>query len=235
MSKRLFSLIFAMIMLTALPFALAEEETAFPASFDLRSVDTDGDGVGDRCYVTPVRAQYPFSTCWGFASTAAAETSILGSILKDDPDAWKTLNLSEKQLAFFAHYHLDDPASSQNGEGVYPIKFEGADDIYGGGSTYLATNTYAAGIGPTYESRDEALAYRGRELDLTLSVPGFEDRPLSFFAPRWELAGGEAACAELTVLGDGAQAALTPVQAGSTWLFVHADGVGAAIIPVTVQ
>ena len=31
----------------------------FPASFDLRSVDTDGDGIGDRCYVTPVRAQYP--------------------------------------------------------------------------------------------------------------------------------------------------------------------------------
>ena len=31
----------------------------FPASFDLRSVDTDGDGIGDQCYVTPVRAQYP--------------------------------------------------------------------------------------------------------------------------------------------------------------------------------
>ncbi len=26
---------------------------ALPSSFDLRSVDTDGDGVGDRCYVTP--------------------------------------------------------------------------------------------------------------------------------------------------------------------------------------
>ena len=144
--------------------ALAENSgMELPASFDLRSVDTDGDGIGDRCYVTPVRAQYPFGTCWGFASTAAAEISILGSVLKDDPDAWKTLNLSEKQIAFFSHYYLDDPTSSQNGEGVYSIKDEGADDIYGGGSTFLATNTYAAGIGPTYESRDEALEYRGRE------------------------------------------------------------------------
>ena len=82
---------------------LAEEAPEFPAAFDLRSVDTDGDGVGDRCYVTPVRSQYPFGTCWGFAATAAAETSILGSVLEDDPDAWKTLDLSEKQLIYFTH------------------------------------------------------------------------------------------------------------------------------------
>ena len=29
------------------------KDQEIPASFDLRSVDTDGDGVGDRCYVTP--------------------------------------------------------------------------------------------------------------------------------------------------------------------------------------
>ena len=53
-----------------------------PESFDLRSVDTDGDGIGDRCYVTPVRFQNPFGTCWGFAAIAAAEISILGNNLK---------------------------------------------------------------------------------------------------------------------------------------------------------
>ena len=40
-----------------------EKSGDLPASFDLRSVDTDGDGIGDRCYVTPVRSQYPFGTC----------------------------------------------------------------------------------------------------------------------------------------------------------------------------
>lgn len=34
-----------------------EKSGDLPVSFDLRSVDTDGDGIGDRCYVTPVRSQ----------------------------------------------------------------------------------------------------------------------------------------------------------------------------------
>ena len=53
-------------------------ERPIPEQFDLRSVDTNGDGIGDRCFVTPVRFQNPFGTCWGFAAIAAAEISILG-------------------------------------------------------------------------------------------------------------------------------------------------------------
>ncbi len=68
-------------------------ERPIPEVFDLRSVDTDGDGEGDRCFVPPVRNQRPFESCWGFAATGAAEISILGSILKHDPDAWKTIIL----------------------------------------------------------------------------------------------------------------------------------------------
>ena len=144
-----------------------EDGTGLPASFDLRNVDTDGDGIGDRCYVTPVRSQYPFGTCWGFASMSAAETSILSRVLNNDPDAWKTLNLSEKQLIFFANVFLDDPDSSQYGEGRYGVNEEDPreltpDDIYGGGSAFLAAHTFAAGIGPVMESRDEALEYKGK-------------------------------------------------------------------------
>ena len=50
---------------------LAGQSDDVPARFDLRNVD----GVS---YVTPVKNQRPFGTCWGFASTSAAETSILG-------------------------------------------------------------------------------------------------------------------------------------------------------------
>ena len=88
-------------------------ERPIPEVFDLRSVDTDGDGEGDRCFVPPVRNQRPFGSCWGFAATGAAEISILGSILKHDPDAWKTINLSEKQMIFFSHTPLSDPSNPQ--------------------------------------------------------------------------------------------------------------------------
>ena len=136
-----------------------------PEAFDLRSVDTDGDGAGDRCFVTPVRFQNPFGTCWGFAAIAAAETSILGSVLHDDPDAWKTLDLSEKQLAFFTNVALNDPGNPQNGEGVVQDDITDADRVYNtGGTAFLATATFAQGIGPSYEDKEaygDWFKYRG--------------------------------------------------------------------------
>ena len=58
--------------------ALEEETEKYPDFFDLRNVDTDGDGKADKSFVTPVKVQNPFGACWGFAAIAAAESSILG-------------------------------------------------------------------------------------------------------------------------------------------------------------
>lgn len=143
-------------------------ENEIPASFDLRNVDTDGDGIGDRCYVTPVRFQNPFASCWAFAAIAAAETSLLGSVHADDPDAWKTLNLSEKQLAYFSHMLLNDPSSPQNGEGQTATDSTKMFDVYGGGSTTMAVKAFAQGIGPSDEHPDlpgigEFFEYHGKE------------------------------------------------------------------------
>ncbi|MBQ3385464.1 MAG: hypothetical protein IJG59_09700 [Erysipelotrichaceae bacterium] len=140
-------------------------ERPLPESFDLRNVDTDGDGKGDRCFVTPVRLQNPFGTCWGFAAIAAAEISILGNNLKSDPNAWKTLDLSEKQLAYFTNVPLNDPDNPQNEEGITPEDINDSLQVYNkGGTCFLATSTFAQGVGPSYESDEKYndwFTYRG--------------------------------------------------------------------------
>ena len=167
--KRAMSWLLALAMLLAVPASFAEQAEdaeALPESFDLRSVDTDGDGVGDRCYVPPVRQQNPFGTCWGFAATAASEISILGSILDYDPDAWKTIDLSEKQMVYFSHVPLADENNPQNGEGLM-TEGKDAKSIYNtGGYPFLAASAYAQGIGPSNEDSEaygDLFRYYGKE------------------------------------------------------------------------
>ena len=144
--------------------SVLEESSIMPSAFDLRSVDTDGDGEGDRCYVPPVRSQKPLGDCWAFAATAAAETSLLGSVLKNDPEAYKTLNLSEKHLAYFASMAIDDADHPQNGEGRYVTKINDAHDIYDEGNSHLAGSVYAMGVGPVLESDDPNYEHRGKKV-----------------------------------------------------------------------
>ena len=148
-------------------FSTRWRERPIPKSFDLRNVDTDGDGRGDRCFVPAIRLQNPFGSCWGFAATAAAEISILGSIKYYDPDAYKTINLSEKQVVYFSHMPLDDPDNPQNGEGTIPLDVNDAMSIYNtGGLPFLAAATYAQGIGPSEEDKadyGDLFKYFGKE------------------------------------------------------------------------
>jgi len=143
---------------------LAEAET-YPASFDLRNVD-------GRSYVTPVRSQAPFGTCWGFAAIGAAESSILGAGLNGadgQPATPATLNLSEKQLAYFSAVPLNDPSNSQNGEGQLVEDFITTQSLLDrGGNACIATSVLAQGVGPEHESteREESngiFEYRGKE------------------------------------------------------------------------
>ena len=121
----------------------------FPEKLDLR--DYDG-----KCYVTPVRFQNPFGSCWGFAAIASAETSLLASgLAEQDGYDEKTLNLSEKHLINFLVRPIDDKNNPQYGEGMHfknsSMSLE--EKFNHGGVPVFATSLFASGIGPNLEDR----------------------------------------------------------------------------------
>lgn len=163
---------------------LQEAASRLPSCFDLRHVPTAGGG--EVSYVTPVRLQNPFGTCWGYAVIAAAESSLLSSGLAaaDGYDA-NTLDLSEKQIAYFSTSFIQDRSDPQYGEGyhfrsVSPIEAASSSYHYDtGGMTYMATSLFAQGTGPVLEKTfdpatgrlaDNAFAYKGANGEVTYWV-----------------------------------------------------------------
>lgn len=134
------------------------------SKFDLRDVN-------GKCYSTSVRSQAPFGTCWSFATAAALETSILGAGLKGadgKPAEADTLNLSEKQIAWFSARALNDPNNSQNGEGQFVADYMNTPSgltnfMNRGGNAMFSTCALTQGIGPSHESSNSYFEYHGKE------------------------------------------------------------------------
>lgn len=161
----------------------------YPASFDLRSVDTNGDGVKEN-YVTGVKFQNPFGTCWAFGTIAAAETSILYDLKQDSRridqsgNTRDSIDLSEHHLAWFTYDPIPE-GNSQAGEGLYSTVKDVDKNIslrLNSGSTQFAGSTmFASGIGPVQEpdfyteiSKKTQLNYHGKNKNTTTNKKGYE-------------------------------------------------------------
>ena len=130
---------------------LLEEAADYPAAYDLRE-----EGV-----ITPVKSQAPFGSCWAFAATAAAESSLVNEGFENAD----SLDLSEKHLEYFTFTSVWDENNSQYGEGYKDggpngMTPTGKMDI--GGNSFLASSVYASGAGPVAESSDPSYAYKGK-------------------------------------------------------------------------
>ena len=174
MKHRITALLSALILLASMFASVGEEaaptgkgsdetEAVFPAQFDLRDVD-------GQCYVTPVRSQAPFGTCWSFATAAALETGILGAGLKGangEKADYATLDLSEKQLAWFSAMPLREEGNPQYGEGQFIADFITRDSLVSfmnrGGNEVFSTVSIVQGIGPAHESDSAYFAYHGKD------------------------------------------------------------------------
>lgn len=100
----------------------------------------------DLGYVTSLKNQGSYGSCWSFATIACAETNLIKKGMAD-----LTIDLSELQLAYFAYHPKVDALGGTRGDTSF---FKGATDheyLNNGGNFYMATSTLANWMGVVKE------------------------------------------------------------------------------------
>ena len=123
-------------------------EAPLPSHYDSR----------DYGYVTSVKNQNPYGTCWTFAATASIESNMIkqGLINPDTNAPTNTsIDLSEYHLAWFSFTNSYDAMGMINADSSEP---NGSNYLNQGGNGMLATHTLMRWEGPASE-HTSALAY----------------------------------------------------------------------------
>ena len=107
--------------------------STLPAAYDLRSVN-------GKSYVSGLKSQIPYETCWAFASVGAMESNLL-------IQGYSALDLSEMHLAWFAFRNSDKSKAFHN---INSSSFETV--MAHGGNTFYTTALYSRLSGPVLES-----------------------------------------------------------------------------------
>ena len=180
-ARAFFASSLSLAVLFGVSFAAIAQEAGTQTAADVRDKHFDPSVVlahkfdmrdnPDAYYVSGVKSQEPWGTCWAFGATAAAESSIFA-------DTGKKVDLSERHLAWFAYTPIEaTDDAKQAGEGIYSTgKGWGPNSRYASGSTSNAMSVYASGAGPVLES---AWPYRGRDAITELEA-------LTFHPDKWK-------------------------------------------------
>ena len=120
-AKKIYAFMLSAAIAVTSVFGLSHVTSVEAASADKAKLPTKYD-LRDDGYVTPVKYQNPFGSCWGFGGIAAAETSILsasGQTYEDTVKSGNPLDLSEKHLVWFAMHPITaSEDETQVGEGM---------------------------------------------------------------------------------------------------------------------
>ena len=112
------------------------DQAWIPVAYDSRNVD-------GKCYITPIRDQNPYGTCWAFASVACIEANLVKNGYAD-----LSLDLSERHAVYFSNHTVPD----ELGNGGNDISYYEGDVYMAGGNAIQVSRCMAAWKGAVEES-----------------------------------------------------------------------------------
>lgn len=119
--------------------------------------------LADNNYVTGVKNQYPYGTCWAFSTLASLESNLVKS---GNADA--SVDLSEKHLIWFNYNGVDNSGDESLFAGKDTYNSLGYSPFLLGGSMYMASSTLMRRYGASDESRVPYNFSNGTDVDKSL-------------------------------------------------------------------
>ncbi len=117
-------------------FSLYPDKAA-PSSYDSRTFG----------YITSVKNQNPYGTCWTFATMATLEANAVKKGL-----APNTIDLSERHVAYFSYHTAKDPLGNTEFDTILASPPESTSYLTGGGNIIIASMALMNGKGAASES-----------------------------------------------------------------------------------
>ncbi|MCI6615656.1 lectin like domain-containing protein [Ruminococcus sp.] len=129
------------------------KSVSLPAKYDL----------ADNNFVSKVKNQNPYGTCWAFSTLASLESTLIKS-----GNADSSVDLSEKHLIWFNYNGADSSTDKSLYAGNDSFLSGGYSPFFLGGSMYMASSTLMRRYGAADESKVPYEFSSGTELDSSL-------------------------------------------------------------------